>query len=168
MKKPIYFVGMPGSGKTTIGKKLSQELGWEFIDTDILIEEREQKSINTIFLESGESTFRDIEKEVLRSLPKKACVISTGGGMPCFFDNMKYMNSSGVTIYLKASLDMLYERVKSDENRPLLKNISLNNLRALAKEREVYYSQSHIKLAAGDTVEATVHSILEKLKKCHE
>lgn len=120
----IYLIGFMGSGKTTVGKKLSKELGYLFIDLDSYLERKYQASIPQLFENKGEAEFRKLEKQCLSELSNlDGVVISTGGGTPCFFDNMTLMKSTGFTIYLEATPALLFNRLKNaKEERPLLKN----------------------------------------------
>ena len=95
----IILIGYMGSGKTTLGKKLAKKLGFEFLDTDDFIEDSTNKSIPEIFNELGEDGFRKLEYDVLNALDVNNCVISVGGGMPCFYNNIDTLNSIGVTCY---------------------------------------------------------------------
>ncbi|MBA2407591.1 MAG: AAA family ATPase [Chitinophagales bacterium] len=144
----IFLIGFMGSGKSTVGKQLASLLNYEFIDLDDLIERNEQSTINDIFIMKGEEYFRTKESFYLKSLdPIMNAVVATGGGTPCFSDNMKWMNEQGITVYLKANISVLSARLnKESDHRPLLKNINENNLpdfiTAKLKERERYYLQS--------------------------
>jgi shikimate kinase len=139
-----------GSGKTTAGKKLASLLGWSFIDLDKRVEEYAGKTIAEIFSQSGEDYFRIIETQLLRNL--KMCtktVISTGGGTPCYIDNMDYMIETGLTIYLKLTPAELKRRLsQSKGKRPLIKDLDQNELTTFIKEklavREKWYERSDI------------------------
>jgi shikimate kinase len=139
-----------GSGKTTAGKKLASLLGWSFIDLDKRIEEYAGKTIPEIFSQSGEDYFRIIETQLLRNL--KMCtktVISTGGGTPCYIDNMDYMIETGLTIYLKLTPAELRSRLsQSKAERPLIKDLDQEELTSFIKEklavREKWYERSDI------------------------
>lgn len=113
-----------GAGKTTIGKALAKELGLMFYDLDWYIETRRRKTVKEIFDEVGEEGFRKIEHNMLHEVAEfEDVIVSCGGGTPCFFDNMEYMNSCGDTIYLKASPEVLHEHLKMGRGvRPLLLN----------------------------------------------
>ena len=146
----VFLVGYMGVGKTTIGKLLSAELGVEFIDLDKYIENRYRKSIPQLFDMKGEDGFRIIEREMLLEIATfQNVLISTGGGTPCFFDNMELMNRQGITIYVKASEDELSARLLASKNvRPLIRNKSPEELKEFISqhlaERDVYYSKAKI------------------------
>lgn len=142
----LIFVGMPGAGKTTIGDAISKETGWEFIDTDKYIESEEGSSIVTIFKEKGEVYFRDLEKMILKDFEDKSnIVISTGGGLPIYNNNIEKLNLLGLTIFLSTPIKELVERIKRDNKRPL---ISQNNIKveleALLKDRIDIYKKATI------------------------
>jgi shikimate kinase len=143
-----------GSGKTSIGKKWAALLHFDFFDTDTEIERKTGKNTLQIFETDGEDFFRKQEQCVIAELSKKTnIVVSTGGGTPCFFDNMQQMNQSGLTIYLQANPKMLKQRIlKRQHQRPLLKNIPEEQLETyiskLLHQREHYYVQSQITVEA--------------------
>jgi shikimate kinase len=141
-----------GSGKTTIGKRLASHLNYKFIDMDDFIVAKLGMSINDIFKQKGEDFFRKTEHQTLVELSKqKNLVISTGGGVPCFFDNMKLMNQNGITIYLRLSSQALGNRLFSlpeatRSKRPLLANKTEAQLQDYIQktlnQREPYYAQA--------------------------
>src|SRR5437773_8673578 len=101
----IFLIGFMGSGKSLIGQELAALMKYKFLDTDSLIETKRKKSIAKLFATEGEEYFREIERKTLLSLKKaRNTVIATGGGMPCYFENMQWMNSNGVTVYLDSSI----------------------------------------------------------------
>ena len=104
IKPSIILIGMMGSGKTSVGKILANHLKFSFIDTDLEIENQENKTINQIFKVYGEPYFRMLEKNLLKNLNKYNFVISTGGGFPIFNDNMSQLLNLGTTIFLETSL----------------------------------------------------------------
>lgn len=139
-----------GSGKSTYGKKLATKLNYDFIDTDAAIERMTGKPIAQIFAQDGEDSFRQLERSILVSLTKRQnIVVSTGGGTPCFFDNMALMNKTGVTVYLQLAPESLAQRlIQSKSERPLLQRISNEELPGYIKmhlfERESFYKKSGI------------------------
>ena len=128
--KRIILIGYMGAGKTTIGKALSKELGIIFYDLDWYIESRMRKSVSEIFAERGEEGFRKIEYNMLHEVAEfENVIISCGGGTPCFFDNMDYLNQQGQVVYLKASPEVLYKHLQMAKvERPLLKGKSSEEL----------------------------------------
>ena len=150
----LFLVGYMGCGKSTIGKKLARRTGWQVMDTDREVESREGASVNDIFGYEGEEYFRRCEREVLDSLisGSNKAVISTGGGLPLWSDNMERMNSAGVTIYLKRSAESIASRLSpyGRQRRPKLRGLSDEELilfmRENMKEREPYYLKAHLVL----------------------
>jgi len=146
----VFLIGYMGVGKTTIGKKLSKKLGLEFIDLDKVITDGEYASIPQVMENIGEEYFRTIERQYLEKVAKKDKVlISTGGGAPCFFDNMTVINNSGVSVYLKMDEKSLVQRLKNGmESRPLLKGKSISELEEFVSQhlaqREPFYSKAKI------------------------
>ncbi len=145
-----------GSGKTHIGKLLAEALNCQFIDLDEYIEAKEDASVTQIFADKGEQHFRFVERLALReTYDFKKSVIATGGGTPCFFDSMEWMNEGGVTIWIKASKDLLIRRLyKEQKQRPLLKDKTIDALDAYIEakmaERIPYYSQAKIHFTVED------------------
>ena len=118
----IYLIGYMGAGKTTITKLLANELHLPFYDTDQEIEEKEKKSVTDIFKKDGELHFRMLETELLKNITQNS-IISCGGGLPIHNNNMGLINSKGISIYLKASDNCLFNRLKNEkQNRPLIGN----------------------------------------------
>lgn len=160
----IYLIGFMGCGKTHWGKELSHKLQLPFFDLDHVIEEKEGKSISAIFAEMGEEYFRMLEKDVLYLLTEnhESFVIATGGGTPCFFNNIDYMKSRGTTIWINCTVDCLYSRlVKEKEARPLIKSISDVELRSYIikkyADRKIFYQQANVVLNEDDvTLEALI------------
>lgn len=120
--KRIILIGYMGAGKTTIGKALAREIGLDFYDLDDYIEGRFRKRIADIFAERGEEGFREIERRMLREVAEfEDVVISCGGGTPCFFDNMEYMNAHGETVFLDATPEVLKNHLLMGKTvRPLI------------------------------------------------
>ena len=138
-----------GCGKTTLGKKLAKHLNYNFIDLDSHIENKTTEKITEIFDKKGEQYFRDLEKESLNEICKMDnMVLASGGGTPCFSDNMQTMLVKGICIYLKMESEDLAERLyKEKNNRPLIKNLSSKDLVDFISEklmeREVFYKKAH-------------------------
>lgn len=169
--KRIFLIGYMGAGKTTVGRKLAKEMNLSFIDLDLYIEGRYHRSIRQLFAERGEEAFRDIEKRLLHEVAEfEDVLVSTGGGTPCFFDNMEFMNMAGTTIYLKVSVDELASRLEScKQTRPVLQNRSGEELRSFIKEnleaRTAFYEKANIIYDAEQMMtEADVQVITENLK----
>lgn len=137
-----------GAGKTTIGKALADLKKMTFFDLDWYIEDRFHKKINDIFAERGESGFREIERNMLHEVAEfENVIISAGGGTPCFFDNIEYMNQQAQTVYLKASPEVLCHHLEYGKSkRPLLKDKSDDEILAYIKDslkvREPFYSKA--------------------------
>jgi shikimate kinase len=146
----IYLVGFMGSGKSTLGRKLAKLLSLNFIDLDKYIEERYFKTISLIFSEEGEKGFREKERHSLQEVSQfENVVIGTGGGTPCFFNNMEVMNLSGFTVYLAPDTETLATRIiKSKNERPLVSGKSKEELITYIdhtlEKRSPYYEQSAI------------------------
>ena len=152
----IYLIGYMGSGKSHLGRKFSKHLGVQFIDMDHYIEERNYKTIPQIFAEEGEVEFRKKERKALEELSEFTdIVIATGGGAPCFFDNIDLMNNSGKTIYLNISPKILaYRLMKSKTERPLIKGKSKEELVSFIdeslKKRNEFYIQAKFNITHPD------------------
>jgi len=118
----IFLIGYMGAGKTTLGKAFARAMGLTFVDLDWYIEERFHKTVSQIFSERGEAGFRELEKRMLHEAGEfENVVISVGGGTPCFFDNMDYMNVAGETVFLDVDVKVLFRRLKvAKQQRPLL------------------------------------------------
>lgn len=146
--KPIFLIGYMGSGKTTLGKALSNRLGIQFIDLDIYIEGRFMQTVRQLFIERGEEGFRKIERNMLHEIAEiDNVIIACGGGTPCYSDNMEYMNRKGQTIFLQTSLQRLYTRLaRNREKRPLIMHLNDHELyEFIAKnitDRLPYYSKA--------------------------
>jgi len=141
-----------GAGKTTVGNALSKEVGLPFYDLDWYIESRRHKKVARIFEEQGEQGFRLIERAMLHEVAEfEDVIISCGGGTPCFFDNMDYMNAQADVVWLKASPDVLYSHLRMGRTeRPLLKDKSPDELIAFIQsqlaQREPFYSRARYTL----------------------
>ena len=160
----IYIIGYMGSGKTTIANELSNMLKLPYVDTDKEIQKKTNYTINEIFKKFDEIYFRKKEKEILTSI-KGNKIVSTGGGLPIYSDNMKYIKKNGISIYLKTPIQILYNRLKnSSDNRPLIQNIKNSDLKKFInkqiKQREYFYKQANYIL---ETKDLSKEEILRKI-----
>ena len=148
----IILIGYMGAGKTTVGKDLAAELGLRFYDLDWYIESRMRKTVAQLFAELGEEGFRRIERNMLHEVAEfEGVLISCGGGTPCFYDNMQYINQQGLTLYLKASPEVLYKHLKMGKSvRPLLLNKTPEEVQRFISEqlkaREQFYTRAQFTL----------------------
>lgn len=173
--KRIIIIGYMGAGKTTVGKCLAKELNMDFYDLDWYIESRMRKTVKQIFDEYGEDGFRKIEHNMLHEVAEfENVIISCGGGTPCFFDNIEYMNQQGETVFLKASPEVLYGHLKMGKTiRPLLLNKTPEEVKIFINEqlekRNPYYSQAKYTLNVDlmdnyEKIKISVAKIKELLK----
>lgn len=154
----IVLVGLPGSGKSTLGKQLAVQLGFPFYDLDELIVQQENQSIPDIFYKHGEGYFRQAETRALEKHldAEEAMVLSTGGGAPCFNDNMDRINSKAISVFLDVPLSQIIQRMNSSEVaiRPLFQGLDAGEIFAKLKDlyaaRIGYYDQAKIKLSGED------------------
>ena len=152
----VFLIGFMGSGKTTIGKKLANYLKYEFIDLDKLIESRAGMSIVNYFELHGEGAFRELERDILQKtqFPENV-IIATGGGAPCFGDNMEWMNKNGLVAYLSLSPKALASRLEhSKTDRPLIRHLKgdelIDFISSKLQEREEFYNQAKYVVSASD------------------
>ena len=167
---PLFLVGYKGCGKSTIGRKLARTLPLEFVDTDHRIEEREGATVIDIFHYEGEERFRTIEREVLEEVVAtgQAAVVSTGGGLPAWGDNMARMNEVGRTIYLKRSAENIASRLSpyGRQKRPRLRGLNDEELVIFMREdmakRDPYYSQAvQVVACEGKSDEEIIREIID-------
>lgn len=146
----VYLIGFMGSGKSTIGRFIANEMGWVNIDMDHLFEKEHNCTISHFFENQGEQAFRDEEEKILQKLStEKNIIISTGGGTPCHGNNMEIMKSTGLTIYIQVDPEELKKRLNSaKETRPLLmakkEEELLQYIRTKLVEREPFYNKAHM------------------------
>ena len=166
----LFFTGYMGAGKTTLGKAFARELHLPFIDLDWYIEERFHRSISQLFAERGEEGFRLLERNLLHEAGEfEDVIISTGGGTPCFFDNMAYMNAQGLTVWLDAEIEVLFARLRiARQQRPILQGKSDDELRAFIcqalQQRLPFYSQARYRfdgshLESREQIQESVQSL---------
>jgi shikimate kinase len=164
----IYLIGYMGCGKSTLGRKLANHAGLQFIDMDHYIEKRNYKTVPQIFDEEGEAEFRKKERKALEELSAFSdVVIATGGGAPCFFDNVDLMNRTGKTIYLNIDPKILADRLlKSKTERPLIKGKSKEELVKFIgeslKKRNEFYMQAHYQITQPDVDLDEVLKMIQK------
>lgn len=146
----IFLVGLPGTGKTFWGKQLAQKLQLPFFDLDALIEKNEEQSITEIFTTKGEAYFRTLETNTLKQLlAEEKFVLATGGGTPCFNNNITIMLQQGIVIYINDELKNISARIMAEQGkRPLLNNLQqadlIEHLQQLKQQRDVYYHQAQL------------------------
>lgn len=165
----LVFLGYMASGKSTVGKHVAEILNYSFIDLDAYIEEKEKMKVKDIFETKGEIYFRKIEHTYLKDIinEQKNCVLSLGGGTPCFYDSVDWLNTINnvITIYLKASIDVITTRLVNDTIRPLISHLkSKEEIKEfIAKhlfERSFFYNKAQIKL---NTTDLSIEEISEKI-----
>ena len=142
----IFLIGFMACGKTYLGRIIAEKLNYTFVDLDIWIEKEMKLSINEIFKTKGELFFRKLEKKYLSEITQKfkKIVVATGGGTPCFFDNLEFINKNGISIYLKTKEQILFNRLILEKyKRPLVKNKTKQELmdfiKKTLKKRKKYY-----------------------------
>jgi len=164
----IFLIGMMGSGKTFWTKKIAKWIKSAGYDLDDLIEMTEEKTISEIFEEDGEDYFRKSEAKILRWFKeKKKFVLATGGGTPCFQDNMNWMKKEGIVIWLDESLEILVQRLAAEKaHRPLIAHLSNEEIAQFIQqklvERHAYYQQADYRLTSDQITEAGLKKLIQK------
>ncbi|NEM96087.1 shikimate kinase [Pontibacter burrus] len=165
----IFLIGMMGSGKTTLGKELAAELNYSFVDLDAFIEEKEGRTIAEIFAQQGQQGFRELEHKALQTIVANysQAVVATGGGAPCFFNNIQLMNQAGETIFLDVPIKMLVQRLSQSDlsTRPLLAGKTQSELisflgKTLADRRQFYVQAKHLVAMPPYTINALLKLLL--------
>ncbi|HEY5774046.1 MAG TPA: shikimate kinase [Chitinophagaceae bacterium] len=163
----IFLIGFMGSGKSYWGRKLSEKLRLPFFDLDEQIESNEGKKITQIFAEEGEEYFRLLEKDTLHIIAEShdSFIMATGGGTPCYFNNIDFMNKTGTAVWINTPIDLLHERlIKDKADRPLIKNLDDAQLRSFIikkfSDRKIYYEQAEMVV---EEDEKSIEKIVEKL-----
>ena len=163
----IFLIGMMGAGKSYWAKKIAKWNKCVGYDLDDLIVMNEEKSISEIFNEDGEDHFRKVEAKILRWFKeKKKFVIATGGGTPCFQDNMSWMKKEGIVIWLDESVEVLVKRLTPEkEHRPLIATLNEQEIAAFIQgkllERNPYYQQAHYRLTSDQITEPGLKKIIK-------
>lgn len=170
----IFFIGMPGVGKSTIGSRIAQQLNYLFTDLDNYIASKEGKSVVALIADLGIDGFRKKEAFYLRNCLEHhgPCIIACGGGTPCFHDNIEYMKTKGFVVLLCQELSVIATQIQVDNNeRPLLKKAEgdLGTLKELLndlwEERKYYYQQAHVQLMVDEQIDSNFVTILEQWNK---
>lgn len=162
----IFLIGLMGSGKSFWAKKMSKWIKSAGYDLDALIEMNEEKTIAEIFAEDGEANFRKTETKILKWFKeKKKYVLATGGGTPCFNENMQWMSKEGVVIWLDESLEVLVQRLmKEKEHRPLIAKLNEQQLATFLQEQLInrfsFYQQAHYRLVSDQITESALKKII--------
>lgn len=163
----IYLIGMMGTGKTTVGREIAQQLGYQFFDTDAVIEQAAGQTITEIFAEQGETSFRDLETQVLSQLSAYKClVIATGGGIVLRRENWSYLRH-GIVVWLNAPIPVLQQRLAADTTRPLLQTADLSaRLSDLMEQRRSLYAQADVQIQSDNQIapEQLATQILEQIQ----
>ncbi len=169
----VILVGLPGSGKSTFGKQLAHALHFPYLDLDQVIEDYQALTIPEIFSRYGEGKFREWETEsLIRLLARdESFVLATGGGAPCFNDNMDLINEKGISVYLDVPLEAISQRLKSSkiQNRPMFGGLDqgeiILKLKSLQAQREYFYNQAKIKLSGEDfSAELLMYELINQLR----
>ncbi len=163
----IFLIGFMGAGKSHWGRLLGQKLSFPFFDLDEMVAEQAGKSIPEIFETEGEEHFRMREKDVLHLVTEshESFVMACGGGSPCYFNNIEYMQQSGITVWINTPLELLFQRLaKEKDKRPLIKDLSEEQLHGFISkkfaDRKIYYEQADIKM---DEEPVIVEKLIEKI-----
>jgi shikimate kinase len=156
-RRNVFLIGMPSSGKSTLGRRLAKELGYVYVDLDQQIVEDQELSIPEIFQKVGEAGFREIESRLLKSIPvNKSLMIATGGGAPCFFDNMEFIEKGGLSVFLDVTPAELAARIRqhAKDDRPLLSGLDdlQAELERKLKDRLPYYRRADVILPEAEDV----------------
>ncbi|GHB80431.1 shikimate kinase [Persicitalea jodogahamensis] len=162
--KNVFLVGMPSSGKSTLGRRLARALNYRFVDLDKLIVKDQNKTIPQIFSTHGEDYFREVERRVLQEIgPEQATVIATGGGAPCFFDNMQFIKNNGVSVFLDVEPSELAARIihHNRDDRPLLSGVTdlETELKAKLAGRFPFYAQADITISNKTSIQEIIELI---------
>ena len=160
----VFIIGLPGSGKSTLGKKLAKRLDLPFLDLDEVIERETNQPIREIFRQQGEESFRKLEQQALHDVIEQheRLVLATGGGAPCFYDNLDAMNQAGITLFLDVPVSIIVQRMQGNQiaNRPLLHGLDQDRLvqeyTAKFEKRLPVYRQAHIVVDQNTSVNEVV------------
>lgn len=173
VQEKVFLVGFMGSGKTHWGKRWAAANQLTFVDLDEVIETRAKMPITSIFETRGEDDFRMLETEALRESAAANTIVACGGGTPCFFDNMDWMNRNGITVYISAEVpDILQRLLAGQHKRPLLRSMDSNSLLEYINnkllEREPWYSRAHLTVRSADLSESSFPGIISMARAKYE
>ena len=158
------------SGKSTIGKHLSELQNHPFLDTDLLIEEKIQQNLKDFMLESGEISFRLLEREVLKEVidSQQKSVVATGGGLPCFEENTQLLLENGILVFIDTPEEVLFNRLLNDDSSPLIENLNETELKKYISvklaERRPFYEQANIRVTGNKSITEICSEIQDKLE----
>lgn len=170
-QKRIVLTGFMGTGKTVVGEALSKRLGFQFLDTDLMVEEESGRTITEIFEKEGESVFRALEKKMVKkALDREKVVVATGGGAVTDPESLKLMKDRAFVVGLASSADAILERVASMQTRPLLKNKDqIQRIKSLLSERSPYYREADTIIdTTSKQIPDTVEEIVMALQTSHD
>lgn len=159
--KPIFLIGMMGSGKSSLARALSRGLSIPLLDTDLEIEKQVGLTIAQMFAQHGESFFRAKEQELINSLTAEPKIVACGGGLPCHHELMQKLLDDGIVVYLEAPVKVLFDRISTGKERPLLSSFEVFN--GLFTERYAVYQQAHFTLDAQRSEQQVLSACLELL-----
>jgi shikimate kinase len=166
MDKNIVLIGLMGSGKSMIARELGKRLKREVVATDGLVEAKEGQTIHEIFKSKGEAYFRNLEHGIIKDVSlRQGIVIDCGGGVVLHKENLKLLKTNGIVFYLQATPEVIYQRIKNEKHRPLLKVPDpLGRIKELHQQRLPLYNQAHYTIDANDaSIEGPVAEILKKI-----
>jgi len=161
----VYLVGFMGAGKSSVGARLAERLGWRFVDLDLRIEARAGTSIRELFRVEGEAYFRAVEREELRrASTERRAVVALGGGAFCSAENQAIVRATGASVYLEAPAEVLYARCAGDGTRPLF--TTLDDMRVLLERRRPLYERAHLIVPVADrSVDEVADRIVAALRR---
>lgn len=166
LKKTVYLCGFMGCGKSTLGRFASKTFGLPIVDTDFIISKKARMSISEIFEKKGEEHFRNLETKVIRSLSyQKPRIVSLGGGAVMREKNLFFMKRTGLVVFINTPFEVIYERVKRNNRRPIVNRSTKEELEELYKARKpVYSAAADIVLNPNGEVEESFEELIEKLE----
>ena len=167
MTASVYLCGFMGCGKSHIGRMLAAELGRELVDLDRVIVQREGMAIPEIFAQFGEPHFRRLEAKYIREL-SGGYIVATGGGALINDETAEFARRSGLSVYINASFDTCYERIKNDHNRPLVVNNTPEQLRQIYDARASVYRRNSMVMVNGNARDTVICGEIAKLVRCFE